>query len=303
MLHLDDLDVKIIRELGSPSSPQWNVRESYANISRKLGVDEDTVRLRVRRAKGHGFLPPWRLMVNPRLLGCESVSFELDVDVQERKAKAIAQIKLVDGVTRIFDYRGKGLLVTLYSEEESLSRRIQLVESICGSSKSVIWKSRFPYPDMRMRKTDWEIVDAMKGDARMDLQDVAKSLGVSARTVQRRLSEMREGKAVYLVGDPNVEALGGLLCCFLAFCPDRRRKGEVDSEIRASFLRMGLSDMSPEEHSIFGMPCENLTEADVALERLKSIGGVQSAGMHIMKDVIVVQDWMKSEIEKRISAQ
>ncbi len=114
---------------------------------------------------------------------------------------------------------------------------------------------------------------------------------------------MREGKAVYLVGDPNVEALGGMLCCFLVTCPDHQRKAEVDGEIRSNFHRMGLSDMSSEEHSIFGMPFENLVEADRALERLKSIRGVQSAGMHIMKEVIVVRDWMKSEIEKRISAQ
>ncbi len=114
---------------------------------------------------------------------------------------------------------------------------------------------------------------------------------------------MSEGKAVYLVGDPHVEALGGMLCCFLVTCPDHQRKVEVDSEIRSNFRRMGLSDMSPEEHSIFGMPFENLVEADRALEHLKSIRGVQNAGMHIMKEVIVVQDWMRSEIEKRISAQ
>lgn len=78
----------------------------------------------------------------------------MEVDEEEKKAKAISQIKLVDGVTRIFDYRGKDLLVTLYSEEGSLSRKIQLIESICGKSKSVLWKSRFPRPGVGMRKID-----------------------------------------------------------------------------------------------------------------------------------------------------
>lgn len=303
MLHLDDLDVKIIRELGSPSSPQWNVRESYANVSRKLGVDEETVRMRVKRAMERGFLPPWRLTINPRLLGCDTVSLELEVVKEEKKTEVVSQLKLVDGVTRILDYRGKGLLVTLSSEEESLPRRIRLIESICGSSKSVMWKSKFPRPEMRMKMIDWRIVNAMKDDARMDLHSVAKSLGVSTRTVQRRLAAMTEGKAVYLVGEPNVENLGGLLCCFVVFCPDHLRKREVDNEIRSKFSRLGISDMSPEEHTIFGMPCQNLAEADRALDSLKSIEGVEEAGMRIMKQAILVQDWLKSETEKRASGR
>ncbi len=52
VLNLDDLDMRIIRELGGSRPTQWNVRESYSNIARKLGVDEETVRMRVNRAEG-----------------------------------------------------------------------------------------------------------------------------------------------------------------------------------------------------------------------------------------------------------
>jgi DNA-binding Lrp family transcriptional regulator len=47
-----------------------------------------------------------------------------------------------------------------------------------------------------MRKLDWRIVDAMREDAWRDLDDVARLLGVSIRTVQRRLSAMKDGKAI-----------------------------------------------------------------------------------------------------------
>ncbi len=259
--------------------------------------------MRVKRVKERGFLSAWRLMVNPRLLDREVVSLELDVDAEERKAKAISQIRLVDGVTRIIDFSGKGLLVSVCSEKETLPRKIQLIESICGSPKSAVWSSRFPQPAMRMRKIDWKIVNAMKEDARADLDDVAKSLGVSSRTVQRRLSAMREGKAVYLSGAPRVEAVGGLMCCFLVFCPDHLKKRAVDNEIHSSFSRIGTSDFSPEEYSIFGMHCENLAEADRTAEKLRSFDGVQNARMCIMKELIVVQDWLEHEIGRRLSAQ
>ena len=303
MLHLDDLDVRIIKELGSPSSPQWNVRESYSNISRKLGVDEETVRMRVKRAKERGFLPAWRMMVNPRLIGCEAAGLDLEVDDEERKAGVVSQITLVDGVTNLADFRGRGLSATLYYEnDESLGRKVRLIEAICGGERSAMWKSFFPRPEVRMRRVDWMIVGALREDARKDLEGVSKALGVSTRTVQRRLTAMKEGKAVYLSGAPNPDAVGGLMCNFLVFCPDPRKKRAADRTVYSMFRRIGGSDTSPEQYSTFGMSCENLAQADDVLSRLRSIDGVGSVRMRIMKRLIVVQDWLKDEIEKRVAA-
>jgi DNA-binding Lrp family transcriptional regulator len=302
LLHLDDLDIKIIRELGSPSSPQWNVRESYSNISRRLGVDEETVRIRVRRAKERGFLPAWRVMVNPRLLGCGAAGLDLEVDDEERKPKVTAQIRLVDGVTNIADFRGRGLLVTLYYEnDESLERKVKLIESICGAPRLAVWKSIYPKPEVKMMKVDWRIVGAMREDAMKDLEDVSRPLGVSTRTVQRRLTAMKEGRAIYLSGAPNPDAVGGLMCNFLVFCADPGKKRAADKVIHSTFARIGASDTSPEHHSTFGMSCENLSQADKVLAGLRSIDGVSSARMRLMENLMVVQDWLKYEIDKRIS--
>lgn len=303
MHRLDELDMRIIRELGSPTSPPWNVRLSYADISRRLGVDEETVRLRVKRARERGAFPTWQLMINPHLLGCDAVTLELEVEAEERKARAISQIKLVDGVTKIHDYRGKGVQVALYSEPgESLARKIRLIESICGSPTSAQWTSRFPEPSMLMTRTDWKIVRALREDPGRDLAEVATSVGTTPRTVQRRLSKMREGEAIFLSGDPHVGAVAGLICCFVVFCPDARSKRSVDAHIRADFSRVGHIDSSSEDYSIIGMPCENLTEADRALGKLKTMAGVQEADMRIMQNFILVQDWLSSEIERRIAA-
>lgn len=44
MHRLDDLDLRILKEIGSPSSLEWNVRVTYSSVARKVGVDEETVR-------------------------------------------------------------------------------------------------------------------------------------------------------------------------------------------------------------------------------------------------------------------
>ncbi len=301
LLSLDDLDMKIIKELGGSRPPLWNVRESYSNISKRLGVDEETVRMRVNKAKEHGFIPAWLMMVNPRLINCSEAHLNLEVKDEDRKADAIAKIRAVEGVYYIDDFRGREIMVGIYYEDErSLETKVQLIESICGSPKIAMWTSPFPRPTVHMNRIDWRIIDAMRSDARKDLDEVAKSLGVSARTVQRRLNEMKDGRAVYLSRPPNVNVVGALMCNYIVFCPDPDKKRAADQVIHSTFARMGAYDTSSGQYSTFGISCENFAEADGVTEKIKAIDGVESVRMRVVRDIIVCEDWLRDEIVRRI---
>lgn len=299
--HLDELDVKIIKELRSPGSPQWNVRESFSEISRKLGVDEETVRRRVNMARQHGFLPVWRLRVNPRIVGWESAGLDLEVEDEEKKANAIRQIGLVEGVTEVIDFRGKGLQVALnYANEESLRKNAKRIAGICGTARTALWKSEFPKPKADMKRLDWEIVAALREDARKELEAVATALKVTVRTVQRRLASMTENKAIYLVAAPNVKMVGGLICGFLIFAPDERKKRAADKVALATIPRMGGSETSPDLYSTFGAVCENLSEADAIAANLKALDGVESVRLGIVREFVPVDDWLVNTIESHL---
>jgi len=299
---LDDLDVRIIKELGSPGTFQWNVRESYSNIARKLSVDEETVRKRLKRAKELGPLPGWRMMVNPHLIGCEAASLDLDVEDEEKKDETIAKIRRVDGVIKILDFRGKGLQVTLYYQNgDALRTKTELIRTICGSKELTFWKLGFPRSDIRMTKTDWKIVEAMQGDARRNLGDVSDCIGVSARTIERRLTLMKDGRAVYLQGAPNFRMIVGVSCVFLVFCRDEEKKREVDKLVVAELHRNEFSDTSSRQYSKFVGLLDNASEADDITRWIKSLDGVNSVKMGIMKELILVQDWLGEEIGKHLA--
>ncbi len=277
------------------------MRESYSNISRRLGVDEETIRTRVNRAKEHGFLPAWLMMLNPLLINCREAHLDLEVREEERKEEAISKIKKLEGLYYIDDFRGKEIMVGIYyKDNESLARKIEVIESICSSPKLALWNSPFPKPDVQMSRLDWRIINAMKNDARMDLEEVAKSLGVSARTVQRRLTAMKDGRAVYLSRPPNVSVVGGLMCNFLVYYPDKDKKRAADRVILSTFPRVGASDTSPEQFSTFGISCENFADADKATKTIKAIEGVESVRMRIVREIIVCEDWLREQIAMRI---
>jgi DNA-binding Lrp family transcriptional regulator len=299
MQRLDDLDVRIMKELGSPSSVQWNVRESYASIAKRVGVDEETVRRRLKRAEERGVLPGWRMMMNPHVIDCEAACLDLEVEDEERKEKAVTAVSRVEGVIKILDFRGRGLQITLYyPNQNALQRKTELICSICGFMKPTVWELEFPRSRIRMTSMDWKIVSNMLDDARKSLNDVSKLVGLSTRTVERRLTTMQEEFVLYLQGTPGFRAFAGLSCVYLVHIPDAKKKNVVDRAV-LSKRRIEISNTASREYSTFVMLFDNPSEADDMTKWIAGLEGVDSVKMGIMKDLIVVQDWLRDEIVKR----
>src|SRR5919197_5747944 len=93
----DALDLLITREIGTPRSTQWNVRESYASIAKRIGVDEETVRKRIKRQEKLGVLQGWRAAIHPNLIHCVDAYIDLEVRNFERKDEIISQLKFLEG--------------------------------------------------------------------------------------------------------------------------------------------------------------------------------------------------------------
>ncbi len=300
MHHADDLDVKIIKELGGSNPSQWNVRESYSNIAERLGIDEETVRRRLKRAERLGSLPGWKVMVSPRVLDCRAVNVSLRVKDERKKPGIISELGDLDGVIKILNFRGDELLLTLYyGNDDSLKNKLDLIASISDCPNPIVWELVFPEPQINITLPDWKIIESMLEDARKSLNGVSKSVVLSIRTVERRLNKLTEGYAVYLQGTPNFNKFAGLSCVFIVFCPDEKEKRTVDNTILSRARRIELANTSSRQYSIFVSLFDNLAEPDDFVGWINGLDGVKSVSMGIMKDLIVIQKWMRDEIIKR----
>jgi DNA-binding Lrp family transcriptional regulator len=291
-----------MKELTSPRSFRWDIRESYASIAEKIGVDEETVRRRVKRARESGFLKGWKLFLNPHLMGLESTGMQLEIDDEERKAAVISQVELVDGVVILVNFHGKALRIILYYENESdLERKIQQIRSICGNDKLVRWKGGFPASDLKMKRTDWEIVKAFRKDPRRSPSEVADELKVSARTVKRRLTIMTENNSIFMLTELDYDKSLGVACDFLIICPDETKRSEVDKQMRARLDRVVFSFTEAKGFSIFALICLNLSESEEIHRWIKGMDGVSDVRVDILRGNILVDKWLDEEIEKQLS--
>jgi len=297
----DDLDIRIIRALASPHSFQWDVRISLARVAEGLHVDEETVRNRLKRMNDAEFLRGWQLVLNPVLLGREAAIVELRVGDTETKPEVLSRLKMLEGVILIEDFYGKELAVTtLYDNAAALERQVGLFGSLCGCPNPVSWRLGFPPCDLSPTNTDWRIIAALRKAGRARLSDVSRRLGLSTRTVKRRLLQLVEKNAFYLDPLLDVGKVGGVRCRFWV-TSDASRKQAVDRAIIAGLPRVISTHTAPQEYSLFVAHLSNASEIQDVLQWMKKLDGVREVRSTIEVEHIHVQEWVEREIEKRVA--
>ncbi len=104
MKQLSGLPIRILKELTSPASFQWNFRESYSSIVKRMDIDEETIRVTLKKAIKDGMVTGWRLVINPHPIGQELQGLQIDVNDLGRKKEFIDQLKLIEGVPAHFQF-------------------------------------------------------------------------------------------------------------------------------------------------------------------------------------------------------
>jgi DNA-binding Lrp family transcriptional regulator len=309
-LHVPDSDnlySRILRELYSPAWLRKSGRESYVGLAKKLGIDDQTVRTTVGRMQESGFLKAWSVTLNPHALGmeCESVVVSAGDGASSRKDQVISQLKLVEGVVAIFSFLDDpGLrLVFYYGDVRDLERRTRLVSSICGVSQpSLSWKILFPACKMKLKKTDWQIIRFLLKDSRKNVSQIAEGIGVSTRTVNRRLAVMTEDSSFFINPIVDVKKVDGFMYHFVVSYDDRKDKAAADESLQRSVGGIVFADTTAELHTVVGSICQNISEAREVSGFLRSLDGVKDVTVRVFEDIIPVREWIDHEIEKHLRA-
>ncbi len=230
---LDGLDVRIARELfsGQALSPvSWNVRTSLCVLARRLGVDEGTVRNRVRAYHESGFIGGWRTVLNPTLFGGGEIAVWMDVGDGASKDEVLEEARLLPGAMLINCLHGKGACVILrYHDETEVKREVDLLLRIARAEWRVVGRVPFPPCALRLNASDWAILRCMQNDPRKPAAIVAREVDLSTRTVRRRVQRLMDGQAAFALPGLKPSTLRGMLMCglFVTYPGDRKVAGDA----------------------------------------------------------------------------
>lgn len=300
MMVADKAYSDLMRELwGSPGL--WSQRKTFVEIARRLQVDEETVRNRLKVLKESGFLLDWRLLPNPALLGLSSYFVFLEFQSEDKKEQAIPKVAEMDGVTVIANIYGKSLLVTLGDNPKvNFANRIS---ELADKSKS------FATPGMnlprllsfKMTKTDWQIIKLLLRDADRKVSEIAKEVKLSTKSVNRRLDKMMNSQAIFIMPVVNLRKASGISYQLLVQAKEGK-KSEVGEAVSSKIPNLVFTASAAKDELIFGFNGTNIAEGNEVLKWVRKIPGVKSANLNIVENVVHVYDWIEKEVEKRVVA-
>ena len=302
MARKDNLQLKILRELATPRDFGTYLRPTYSDVAKKLGIDEETVRVRVRQTQQAGAILGWQLSINPHLLGREATSAMLEVADPSSKQSMIAKIKLIDEVVMIMDFYERPLRVVFNHEtDRDRERRLGLIESICGDDNPTTWQVGYAPCNVTLKRTDWEILKALRKDRLQTNAEIAAKVGVSARTVKRRLSFMTEARAIHTFAMGDVKRMPGMVYFFQVDCRDEAKKRRVNEAITSRLENAVFVDPRNRRYLTYTAVFRNASEAEETHRWMKAIDGAEDTKMYIMREIIAVEDWADKEIEKHLN--
>lgn len=288
---MDNVDAALLRFFISPDSGAWDMRASMGAASRTLGITRDAVRSRMQRMEDVGILTGWDVMVHPAWLGTRLTRFEVAVD-EERKKRVIDQMALLDGARIIFDYHGAGVTGVFYTTPEN-DRLARLIESLAGSPPRVHAIEMKP-PTVQPTQSAWRLIQALRHDPRAPLEDVAKRLTLSTKTVARRLRSLQEGRGAFLTVRTDFTRIEGAMIAearVRAANPDAFRR-EVEEWDGITFL----NEAGPTV--VFSILVPSPMEVTRLARRLNERPAVHWSECNIVQQRILVDDWLDAQIDR-----
>jgi len=290
---MDRLDVAIVRslfqgEFGAPM--RGDLMLTSASIAKRLHVGNQTVRDRVKKMMDSGFLKPPPLFLNPEILGRQVGVLSFDIPAAANRAEIVQRIALMDGIIVVMSHVGGLLGVVFYYDETSMERRIGFFSRMVGVDKYTFTQVPFPHFRLRLSKTDWKIIIGLKANTDRSYNGLAKELGLSGRTVKRRLDRLIRGGGVYAFpsADPKFLKQAVLTSLVVDYSPSAVRK-EVDRRLVAEFDESLFFAGLWTSYSVLALILPSVQASREAVERARRVNGVEKARIDIVEDRVESQ--------------
>jgi DNA-binding Lrp family transcriptional regulator len=305
---LDAKDVRIFCEIafrGLDYDSFTDTRVSPLTIGRKLGLDEKTVRLRVKKMEDDGFIKYYQAMPSLILLQLKIMNtyrFEaLNIATKHRVVEYIQELPLMVEAT---DYLGQVVSVSIAGTSSKeidqvaykLANEFELYKWILGSR---ILKEPVSVAD----RLDWQIIQGLRYNALLTVKELSELLSITPRMVEYRTNKLLASDMLVIRAIIDSQKQRGLIFYELEISVDERKQYEVVkrlSEIYAERLwsvRILTAGVLLANFFAFTLA----EPEDVYVNTLK-LYGVRSCSLFIFKEIVEPRrpNWMDNLIEQKI---
>lgn len=308
---MDTLDVRILRRLfqgRAYTSKGSALRESLATIAKAIDVDEDTVRNRLRKIQESGFIPEWRLYLNPQLWGGGQIAIWADSGPETVKREVVERLRAVPGVLMVYVCYDGFLVFQEFDDEWSLPRMVERIRSALEARQVLLARVSFPKGPIDLRDRDWDLIRAMHGNPWTPNAEIAAAVGLSGRTTRTRLARIFAQGVLFAWPSMDFRVIQGTIPAHLLAWYPMERKTEVDVALASHLepLLWNVIHMQPYRRGDLTPCCYNLMvpsvpEAQEAARWTRGLPGVDHATVHLHEDVHNFFGAYDARLEERLA--
>jgi DNA-binding Lrp family transcriptional regulator len=212
---MDSLDIRLYRAMfpGNVMGIQsFDPRLSIQDLSRATGVSRITVRRRLALWREEGFWTGVVAFPNPEAL---ETSFQVQsIALDPGRGRSRSERALIDVLEPVFLFQTDNVYnpILLAESREASDRRQRKFQEIDGGHL-LCPPIDFPLvaPSIMLGMKDWRIIQSLRRFPGPDWQAVAKDVGVTLRTLQRRVARLMDGHSLFFFPDVDFRRLPGTI--------------------------------------------------------------------------------------------
>lgn len=302
---VDDIDLQIIRLLAR------DCRTCYTDIASAVGISTNATKLRTNKMISSGVLQGFRVLVNPATFGYDKLLFLIVKNI-DKIIKEQDLFKKVSLLGEIFVYAEHLNATVFFLFAKDISQdKIDIVTDLLNPVTVETIFGNYRPPTMTVNDSDLEIMKCLLSDPRMSVKDLAQETSLSHKTVARRLEKMRENNVLqYFTVIANLSSLrlvGYIEFPALIHVKESSYQSVVEriyQELQENLFLLVSTRYWDQKGFIFAVFfASNISKVNLLLRRLESYEGVVRVESFITTNLTFYHNWLKSEIDRRISSK
>ena len=149
-----------------------------------------------------------------------------------------------------------------------------------------------------MTALDWKICGQLLRNAERKIADIAAVVGVSEKTVKRRLNKMLESSAIFILPMIDLRKMSGVAYDLMIQSQDDK-KAQVESFVLSKITNQVFVTGDSSNGSFITFATSNISEGDEIFHMVKERPEVKSATLSVIEEVKHDFIWLGDECERR----
>ncbi|MCH8084833.1 MAG: AsnC family transcriptional regulator [Nitrosopumilus sp.] len=284
---MDKLDMKILSTLLN------NCRKPDRQIGIELGISGGAVRARIQKMEKREIIEEFFIKVEPPVLGYGVLYFVVSgEDINE----ILEQVSLVGEPYFVVPCIG-GITVCGIVVKENVKQKVELASKLMKDVRVLsIFEAENTGSSSNLTKTDLEILEKLIKDPRQKIENIAKSINLSTKTITRCIEKLQENDGIQFTLVYDSRKIENFIPHVILTWIEGNLKETLEN-MNNTFSKSYLQiPFIAKNQIVLFMYSDNIFKMDELTQKVRTIKNVKSADLFIPKKILFYTKWLEKAI-------